>query len=74
MTEPGLTPLDDDAQNVTLKQVAGDFWEVVVSGSETVVGRIEKRDGDYAATDADGLEVGTYGSPEQALFGIVNRP
>ena len=65
-------PLDDDAQNVVLVQRSSELWEVVVSGSETLVGRITKVDDGYAATDARENELGVFGSAELAMFGLVN--
>jgi hypothetical protein len=64
-------PLAEDAQNVELKAVSSDSWEVVTESGH-VVGRIVK-DGDRfgARNDAD-EPLGSYDTAELAMFGIVN--
>jgi hypothetical protein len=67
-------PLADDARNVVLTQTSATTWEVVVTESGHVVGRIVK-DGDaFVATDEDEHALGEFETAELAMFGIVNPP
>jgi hypothetical protein len=65
-------PLNDDAQNVTVVQAAAGNWDVMVTGTDTVVGRIVKDGEVYFARDAADRPLGEYTSRELAVFGVVN--
>jgi len=65
------TIIGDEAQNVVMVQTSGSTWDVRISGTDDVVGTISKLDERYAATDARGVELGDFDSPELAMFGVI---
>lgn len=62
----------DDAQNVSVVQASADEWNVVVTETESLVGRVVKEGELYHATDALDRRLGSFPSRELAVFGVVN--
>ncbi|MFB2556173.1 hypothetical protein [Herbiconiux liangxiaofengii] len=62
---------DGSGENVTMVQVSASSWHVVISETGEQVGSIEQAGEAFVATDARGSELGGFGSPELAMFGVV---